>query len=196
MREGIKVKLLLNIFEEVTKKYEELLRLYEQMNEFLEYQASHDPLTGLYNRAVLEKVVNAEIAKAKFSKETFSLIFIDLDNFKALNDTYGHQYGDEILKRIGEILRRNVRKNDIVARYGGDEFILLIHSKNNFEPEKVAKRIKKQVEQLLKRYNISISYGIAVYGKDGYTFEELIGTADRRMYEQKIIKKLKGRVVS
>ena len=142
MREEIKVKLLLNIFEEVTRKYEELLKLYEEMNELLEYKASHDPLTGLYNRDALDNILKAEIMKAKLSKKVLSVIFLDLDNFKAINDSYGHQYGDEVLRKVGEILRSSVRKGDIVARYGGDEFVILLHSKTELEPEKVAERIK------------------------------------------------------
>ncbi|WP_461829480.1 GGDEF domain-containing protein [Aquifex sp.] len=196
MREEIKVKLLLNIFEEVTRKYEELLKLYEEMNELLEYKASHDSLTGLYNREALYNILKAEVMKAKLSRKVLSVIFLDLDNFKALNDTYGHQYGDEVLKKVGEILKSSVRKGDIVARYGGDEFVIVLHSKTNLEPEKVAERIKVRIEESLRMYNISVSYGIAIFGEDGSTPEELINAADKKMYEQKQKKKnLKNQVV-
>lgn len=196
MREEIKIRLLLNIFEEVTRKYEELLRVYEEMNEFLEYKASHDSLTNLYNRDALERIMKAETMKAKLSKNVLAVIFLDLDNFKIINDAYGHRYGDEILKKVSDILRENVRKGDIVARYGGDEFVILLHSKKEDEPVKVAERIKARVEEVLKLYNLSVSYGIAIYGRDGTTPEELLSTADRKMYENKLEKKkLKGQGV-
>ncbi len=189
MREEIKVKLLLNIFEEVTRKYEELLKLYEEMNELLEYKASHDSLTGLYNREALEDILKAEMMKAKLSKDTISIIFFDLDNFKMINDSYGHNYGDEVLRKVGKILKSSVREGDIVARYGGDEFVIVLHSKTDIEPKKVANRIKVKIEESLYVYNISVSYGIAIFGKDGSTPEELINVADKRMYEQKMSKK-------
>ncbi len=197
MREEIKVRLLMNIFEEVTRKYEELLKLYEEMNELLEYKASHDSLTGLYNREALDNMLKAEIMKAKLSKGVLSIIFLDLDNFKTINDTLGHHFGDEILRKVGEILKSSVRKGDIVARYGGDEFVIVLHSKTNLEPERVAERIKVKIEESLRMYNISVSYGIAIFGKDGSTPEELIDVADKRMYKQKVEKKrLKNRAVS
>ena len=197
MREEIKVRLLLNIFEEVTRKYEELLKVYEEMNELLEYKASHDSLTGLYNREALENMLKAEIMKAKLSKGTLSIIFLDLDNFKTINDSFGHHFGDEILKQVGEILKSSVRKGDIVARYGGDEFIIVLHSKTDLEPERVAERIKQRLEETFSSYNLSVSYGIAIFGKDGSTPEELINVADKRMYKQKVEKKkLKNRAVS
>ena len=197
MREEIKVRLLLNIFEEVTRKYEELLKVYEEMNELLEYKASHDSLTGLYNREALENMLKAEIMKAKLSKGTLSIIFLDLDNFKTINDSFGHHFGDEILKQVGEILKSSVRKGDIVARYGGDEFIIVLHSKTDLEPERVAERIKQRLEETFSPYNLSVSYGIAIFGKDGSTPEELINVADKRMYKQKVEKKkLKNRAVS
>ena len=189
MREEIKIRLLLNIFEEVTRKYEELIKIYEEMNEFLEYKAYHDTLTGLYNREAFEKILKTELTRAKLSKTTLALIFLDLDNFKSVNDTYGHHYGDKVLRKVGEILNSSVRKGDIVARYGGDEFILLIHSKGDLEPERIAKRIKREIEEGLQEYKISVSYGIAIYGKDGSSPEELLSVADRNMYKQKIKKK-------
>ena len=197
MREEIKVRLLLNIFEEVTRKYEELLKVYEEMNELLEYKASHDSLTGLYNREALENMLKAEIMKAKLSKGTLSIIFLDLDNFKTINDSFGHHFGDEILRQVGEILKSSVRKGDIVARYGGDEFIIVLHSKTDLEPGRVAERIKQRLEETFSSYNLSVSYGIAIFGKDGSTPEELIDVADKRMYKQKVEKKkLKNRAVS
>ena len=166
------------------------------MNEFLEYKASHDSLTNLYNRDALERIMKAETMKAKLSKNVLAVIFLDLDNFKIINDAYGHRYGDEILKKVSDILRENVRKGDIVARYGGDEFVILLHSKKEDEPVKVAERIKARVEEVLKLYNLSVSYGIAIYGRDGTTPEELLSTADRKMYENKLEKKkLKGQGV-
>lgn len=196
MREEIKIRLLLNIFEEVTRKYEELLRMYEDLNEFLKYKASHDPLTGLYNREALENILKAQITKTELLRNTVSVIFLDIDNFKKINDTFGHQFGDEILKKIGEIIKNSVRERDIVARYGGDEFVIILHTRTDLEPKIIANRIKERIEREFHPYNLSVSYGIAVAGKDGSTHEELIKVADERMYKQKAEKKLKSREVS
>jgi len=171
MREEIKIKLLLNIFEEVTRKYEELLKNYEELNELLKYKASHDPLTGLYNREALENVLKAEVARVRLSNSVLSVIFLDVDNFKTINDTHGHQFGDEILKKIGEIIKNSVRERDIVARYGGDEFVILLHARTDLEPKIIANRIKERIEREFHPCNLSVSYGIAIAGKDGSTPE-------------------------
>jgi len=192
MREEVKVRLLLNLLEEVARKYESLLKLYEEQRRKLEYQASHDPLTGLINRASMKAILESEIAKAKILKNyKVLIIFMDLDNFKNVNDTYGHEFGDVILKKVAEIIEGNVRNGDIPVRFGGDEFLIIARSHSYYEGVTIAERIREAVEKQFPEYNLSISYGISVFPDDGEDMEALIKLADRRMYLMKTLKKEK-----
>ena len=198
MRENVKLKLLLNIIDEVTRKYEELLKSYESLTHRLEFEASHDPLTGLFNRKSLDTLLKMELNRSKIlNNGSLEVLFIDLDQFKEVNDRYGHKVGDEVLKKIARIIRESIRSEDIPIRYGGDEFIIILKGKERGIGKVVGERIKKKIEESFREFGISASYGIAVYPEDGQTPEELIEVADRRMYEMKLNKKkLRGQAVS
>ncbi|NPB08564.1 MAG: GGDEF domain-containing protein [Aquificae bacterium] len=194
MREEVKVRLLFNIVSEIEKKYESMLRLYEEQRKKLEYQASHDPLTGLVNRASMRTILESEIAKARILRNyKVLIIFLDLDNFKNVNDTYGHEFGDDILKKVARIIEKNVRNGDIPVRFGGDEFLIIARSHSYYEGVTIAERIREAVEREFSEYNLSISYGISVFPDDGEDPEALIKLADRRMYLMKTLKKEKGK---
>ena len=193
MREEIKLKLLLNIIEEITRKYEELLKVYEELNKELEYKASHDPLTGLYNRISLSAFFKREAGKTDiYNNSNLALIFIDIDNFKSVNDTYGHEVGDKILREVAKIISESLRRTDLPFRFGGDEFLILASVKNSNEAVKIAERIRKKIEDRFKDYGLSASFGIAVYKEDGKDLDTLIDIADKRMYEMKAKKKAKA----
>ncbi|GAB6065227.1 GGDEF domain-containing protein [Aquifex pyrophilus] len=190
MREGVKLKLLLNIIDEVTRKYEELLKSYESLTHRLEFEASHDPLTGLFNRKSLETLLRMELNRNKIlNNGNLEVLFIDLDRFKEVNDRYGHKVGDEVLKKIAQIIRDSIRSEDIPVRYGGDEFVIILKGKERGIGKVVGERIRRKIEESFKEFGISASYGIAVYPEDGETPEELIEVADKRMYEMKLKKK-------
>lgn len=197
MREEIKIKLLQNLLEEVTKKYDYFLYLKEEKLKNTYLMAVKDDLTGLYNRHYLEEYLTILIEKLKRVKiYKLFLIFIDLDNFKPINDIYGHSKGDDVLKKVAKILTENFRKYDIVARYGGDEFIVLFEANKN--PIEKINNVRNKIEENFKKFNLSFSYGVSIFPDDiqdiniqtQELIETLIKIADKRMYEEK--KKRKG----
>ncbi|SHK57049.1 GGDEF domain-containing protein [Thermocrinis minervae] len=116
-----------------------------------------DPLTGLYNRLYLEEALPREAARAKRYGMALSIILLDLDNFKLINDTYGHLYGDSVLKKVAEIIVGSLRKSDVAFRYGGEEFVILLPYTDIRSAKVVAERIKKLCEEML---HITLSAGI------------------------------------
>jgi len=198
MREGVKLRLLMNIIDEVTRKYNELLQNYKMLLKETEFEATHDPLTGLFNRTALEQIFRYEKKRANVLGQRVALLFIDLDNFKSVNDNYGHAEGDKVLREVAQIIRESVRGTDIPIRIGGDEFLIILPNGNPEAAKRVGERIKKVIEETFKDYGISASYGVAVYPDEGENLEELINLADKRMYEMKRKKKqeLKERAVS
>ena len=139
-----------------------------------------DPLTETFNRKALEK--NLKDLKDKV------IIFIDVDDFKKINDTYGHMVGDRILKELAKIIKESLRSSDTVYRYGGDEFVVVIDNSSYETAEKIAERIKKNVEDkiTIESNPISISYGISTSPCD---VESILKEADERMYRMKRRKK-------
>lgn len=153
----------------------------------LQEEAIRDPLTGLYNRRFLDEVGPKEVARANRYGHPFSLLSFDLDDLKKLNDAYGHQMGDEVLKKVANILRNHCRKSDFAFRVGGDEFLFLLSETS----EEGAKEVSRRIISKLKAENIHLSYGLSLWEKDFGSFEELLAEADRRMYQQKAKKGLK-----
>ncbi len=152
--------------------------------------AVRDPLTGLYNRAFAFSYLSQEIEKLKRGEvKNVCVAYIDLDNFKYVNDTFGHLVGDSVLNDVGELLSRYFRKEDVVARIGGDEFIVIF---TNCDREKIAQRLellKEAIEKKFQRFGISMSFGIAEAPKDSLLPDLLIKIADERMYEYKKARK-------
>ena len=153
-----------------------------------------DYLTDAFNRQILDKYMQHKIAAAT-DKKTFSAILMDIDNFKLINDSYGHFEGDLALEKTVHILRASVNRNDFVARYGGDEFCIILESDKEAEVEHVVARINKNLNEHNQKennpYKLSFSMGYAVYdcalGKSSESFFRLI---DQKMYEQKKEKKM------
>ncbi|WP_335869574.1 GGDEF domain-containing protein [Bacillus sp. 2205SS5-2] len=145
------------------------------------YVAHMDVLTNLRNRYFLTKAFE----RRKKSQISFFLQFIDLDDFKRVNDVYGHQVGDEALISIASTLRKYFQKGDVVCRWGGDEFVVLTSEK---QPN-LQKAITNELKTLLPNETISLSIGIVSYPADGESLQELVRTADKKMYTNKIDKK-------
>ena len=156
----------------------------------LRYQATHDPLTRLPNRALFLDRLSLAIAGARRNRTLAGLLFIDLDEFKSVNDEAGHDVGDRVLETLGERLYGCVRATDTPSRYGGDEFtVVMTDLRNEAAVETVATKIG---EALSKPYRVgartidlNCSIGIALYPNHGSTSEALIKAADTAMYDVK-----------
>jgi diguanylate cyclase (GGDEF)-like protein len=156
----------------------------------LHRQANFDALTGLPNRMMAFDRINLEIHRARRSGQRFAVLFIDLDNFKNVNDTLGHAVGDELLIAIGARLQASLREADTVARLGGDEFLILVPDVvSEIEVERIAERLLQAVseprELQARKVVIHSSLGIALYPENGETVEALMANADNAMYQAK-----------
>jgi len=194
------------LLEELTKAYQEMEALNRSLSEAneqktqlleqlrlqtrdLEQQSREDPLTGLYNRRYLDFRLENEFARAKRYNRNLSLVMIDLDYFKRVNDNYSHLVGDEVLKVIAHLFRENLRGVDLAARYGGEEFVLLLPETPSNGAILVCERIRREVE----RYNwgavrpglkVTISLGLA-YDVNVAEHTAMLAQADARLYEAK-----------
>lgn len=164
-------------------------------HEQLKFLAYHDPLTGLFNRRVFERILDREFARAKRYNNNLSLIYLDFDDFKSINDTAGHSVGDKALCFLADILGGLKRKQDLVARLAGDEFAVLLPSTEKKSAENFIQRVDKHLEinPLVSggyRFNIRISHGISSLADEGvFNPSGLIKTADSKMYQNKTKKK-------
>lgn len=168
---------------ELEARLSEIQRLQSELEE----QATRDPLTGLYNRRYFDGTLERELARAKRDASPLCLMMIDLDHFKKVNDTYGHQVGDEVLRMFGAMLRDSARAGDIPCRYGGEEFLLLMP---NMPPETARQRAEQLRAEFAERvakvgaYRIqaTLSIGIAAYPEHGETPDILTQAADLALY--------------
>ena len=156
-------------------------RLFDQVS----HLATSDSLTGLANYRRLLDVMNSEIQRSRRTGRPFSLILLDLDGLKKINDQHGHLVGTRALKRLAYVLRANSRSMDTPARYGGDEFALILPEARAEAAAQVAMRICERLANDGQEPAISVSAGLAVYPQDGSTIEKLLGTADRALYAMK-----------
>jgi diguanylate cyclase len=158
--------------------------------EMVEVEANLDPLTDLFNRRSLERALKEFFTLCKQSKMSFSLVLIDLDDFKYVNDNYGHNVGDLVLAKVAKVLRTNMRAKDILGRWGGDEFVVIMPNTDLENAKKVLERIKFQIEKMEilaegKRFKVSISAGVVQCGENFQSWLDMIKEADRLMYEDK-----------
>ncbi|MFN7917572.1 MAG: diguanylate cyclase [Vicinamibacterales bacterium] len=154
--------------------------------EALQHLAATDPLTGVANRRGGEKHISNEISRAKREKRPLSCILVDIDRFKAVNDTFGHQAGDQLLRDISALLRRTVRAYDILVRWGGEEFLVVLPGVGLETARMLADRLRSAVESLDTHGigPVTVSAGAAEFEND-YDFASTLRTADRRLYQAK-----------
>lgn len=152
------------------------------------YLSYIDDLTELYNPRYLKIVVNKEIKKANTNKTQFSILFLDLDHFKEVNDTYGHLIGGQILCEVAKVLKNSVRNADVVVRYGGDEYVIVLFNTDRTKAEIIAERIRKNIENHIflgregYRIHLTACIGVSTFPEDGRTYKKLIESADKSMY--------------
>jgi len=157
-----------------------------------------DPLTGLPNTRFMFMHLTRELARAERLKTEVSLLVMDLDNFKDINDTFGHHVGDRALRDVAGVLRNGIRPYDICVRYAGDEFIVVLSGCGGEEAERKRVELQKAVDALPfeprpgKTLPLAISVGASVFPHDGNTYETLLATADSRMYRDKTRRKREG----
>ncbi|HSK22271.1 MAG TPA: GGDEF domain-containing protein [Egicoccus sp.] len=156
----------------------------------LRAESRRDPLTGVLNRAAFDGELRAAIARARRDQRSFAIAYGDLDGFKPINDDHGHQVGDEVLRHVAERLRSGSRAGDVVARIGGDEFVLLLHPPaGELDVAAAVSRAQAEVAAPMtvdgRRLQVGISLGAASWPEDGDTPQALIRAADLRMYEAK-----------
>ncbi len=167
----------------------------ERIEEFKKavHQAITDGLTGVYNRVFFENYLLQQIETAKRYNKKLSIVMADLDRFKKINDHYGHQIGDVVLKKVAEVIRTSMRKSDITARYGGDEFVLILPETDKVGCKIIVERIKDLVKKkeiiikykgVEKKLRTTISMGIAEYNNKE-TKIDLIQRADQALYDAK-----------
>ncbi|MCD6527962.1 MAG: EAL domain-containing protein [Desulfuromonas sp.] len=176
-------------FNTMLEKIEQQDNLLEEQKENLRFLATHDALTGLPNRILLYDRLRKGIARARREKLEIAILFVDLDRFKNINDTMGHDIGDILLKTVASRLRSAVREYDTVARFGGDEFVIMLDSLNMSDIEhiatKISQAVKEPVELQGKQVIITPSIGISSFPQHGSTPVELIKYADVAMYHAK-----------
>ena len=166
------------------------VRRYREYQRQIEYMASHDALTGLFSRAVIDRLICQGIATAARTRRRMGVLFLDMDMFKDINDSMGHDAGDLVLREVAQRLRSNLRASDSVIRHGGDEFVILLHDLES--AENAAQLTSKLLEALHMPFvlqgvtlNLSASVGIALCPDDGETAQLLLSNADSALYRVK-----------
>ena len=175
------------VIEEITTRYDrDVQALQVQLLEL----AYHDPLTGLYNRHHINETLDRELLRAERYNHPISAIMADIDNFKIINETYGHLAGDEVLKAFGALLKRNSRASDISSRYGAEEFLLVLANMKEEDARTRAEQLRSTFVSTPITCGASVihataSFGVAAFPAHGMTSEELVAAADTALYSAK-----------
>jgi diguanylate cyclase (GGDEF)-like protein/PAS domain S-box-containing protein len=163
----------------------------KQAEDILRQESLHDPLTGLFNRRYMEEMLEREIQRSQRNQQQISIIMLDVDNFKKINDTFGHAAGDTVLHNLGLFLLKYVRGGDIACRYGGDEFILVLPGASLKVTEQRAEKIRREAQSLMTdQYRkmpggFTLSLGVAVYPDQGSNRKAILAAADAALYAAK-----------
>ncbi len=172
-----------NLERSVTERTKEL----QEANARLQLLAVTDGLTGLFNHRRFQEALQTELVRAERHKRPLSVLMIDVDFFKKVNDVMGHPAGDELLRKLAEILGADLRQTDMIARYGGEEFTVLLPETTKSEAVMVGERMRTAVEEGANQGNpwkqkVTVSMGVATYPEDGSSGEQVLEAADQAMY--------------
>ncbi len=186
----LQINLLLAVLREIEAKYEYLLKKTERLSNEYKKHAYYDPLTGLYNRYSFQLLLELKLKKAARKHEKVAVVFMDMDDFKKVNDSLGHSEGDRFLKLVGKRLSKIIRREDILARLGGDEFIIAFSYHGGDEKVvKLVERVQRAFKAPFKLDGMTIypkmSIGIAIYPINGSDVSTLLKKADMAMYHVK-----------
>lgn len=190
------INLMNMLSSRIRKSDEERMRGYVREKEqvvaleTLSRQATHDPLTGLFNRRYLDQILYGEIAHARQSDSLLGILMADVDHFKQINDRYGHKAGDMMLQSVGALMKSCVRSADIVCRYGGEEFVIVMPGASESIVGKCAEEIRSKFEKSSIKFEdrmiqATISLGVAIYPLHGPNVDEVFINADRALYKAK-----------
>ena len=185
--------LLFNVY--VIKQRLELRHTREELvlqmvyNEASERLSLVDPLTDTFNRRYMDQVIAKDLSRAERLGVNLVFLMIDVNDFKSVNTRFGHLTGDRILVEVGQVLKRTFRASDIIIRFGGDEFLVMLSDTDENSSEHAIERLRRQLEKwnaggLIPGYHMALSWGAAVYSK-GSELKDVLDTADRKMYEHK-----------
>jgi diguanylate cyclase (GGDEF)-like protein/PAS domain S-box-containing protein len=161
------------------------------LRETLRTQSIRDPLTGLFNRRYMEESLALEVARAARNRQPLTIIMLDVDHFKAVNDTFGHEAGDVLLRELGQLVQTHIRAGDIACRYGGEEFTLIVPNTSLETAVQRAEQLRELAGQLSAEYQgrllrpVTISFGIAIFPAHGSSEEALLRAADAALYRAK-----------
>ena len=162
-----------------------------KLRELMRDQATHDPLTGLFNRRYVNDTLSRELNHARRSNSKTCVVMLDIDHFKRFNDTYGHEAGDLMLRELGWILKGDIRKSDIVCRFGGEEFVLILLDTSIEDCQKHLEKVIEKVKAQQVRFGgqllgtMSLSIGVVEASESVMDADELLGAADKAMYAAK-----------
>ena len=162
-----------------------------RLRESLRLQSIRDSLTGLYNRRYLNEVLDREVRRAARGQRHLAVVLLDVDGFKGLNDTYGHEAGDSFLRELGDFLQKRVREEDVACRYGGDEFVIVLTETSLEAAKRRARQLQEGIRALTVPYrgrylnSCTVSLGAALYPDHGTSADELLRAADDALYKAK-----------
>jgi diguanylate cyclase (GGDEF)-like protein/PAS domain S-box-containing protein len=174
-------------FKQTNEKLRDQLTENKILQSKLREQAIRDPLTNLFNRRYLEETIEREIARAKREEYQISLLLLDIDHFKKINDSYGHKAGDIYLQALGELIRVQTRRGDVPCRFGGEEFVMVLPNVSAQTAFRRAEEVRQEIADMVIHFNgamlqSTVSIGIATYPTHGTNSEVLIDAADKALY--------------
>ena len=177
------------VFEDMTDELRRTNRDLEMAHDEVKRLAITDPLTGCHNRRFFDEIERREMQRHRRYGSPLSVVFVDINEFKKLNDTHGHDRGDEFLRLVGAVLRREVRESDYVIRWGGDEFLLVLacgHAEAQSKAAELKEAMDRERIAAMLPHPVGLSVGIAAVSRDAESLRDAIREADRRMYRDKL----------